>query len=337
MWHLPSRSLPAGHRRAADFGWPLLLLGVLLAFPASAPSQTATPPGGRLRIIVGGDVMLDGGPGHALGNGTDPFAGVAALLADADVAICNLECAVASQGERFDKVYNFLAPTSAIPVLQRHFAAVCLANNHSGDYGHDAFVEELTLLDRAKLGYFGGGRNRQEAHRPWIVERNGLRVAFLGYNDFPPPEFEADEDHPGVAWLREEEVVADLRAAREKEHADFVIPVLHWGTELVAAPEEAQRTLARHLIDAGADAILGGHPHVTQTVEVYRGRPILYSLGNFVFDYFPEDPPVWTGWLVRLTVAKDAPVELETFGVELDPAGLPHLTPAPEPSKADGS
>jgi poly-gamma-glutamate synthesis protein (capsule biosynthesis protein) len=77
------------------------------------------------------------------------------------------------------------------------------------------------------------------------------------------------------------------------------------------------------MIDAGASAVIGAHPHVTQTVDVHRGAPIVYSLGNFVFDYYPVDPPEWTGWVVKLIVAKGKPIEMETRAVVLDPAGLP--------------
>lgn len=334
MRHLVSLANSAPRRRAAFFlSSTLWITALLLGLSQPTSAQNETPSDRRVRIVFGGDVMLDGGPGHALANGTDPFGKVAELLADADLAVCNLECAVAARGDRFDKVYNFLAPPEVLPVLRRHFDAVCLANNHSGDYGPQAFLEELSRLEKLSLGYFGGGRNAQEARRPLILERNGLRVALLGYNDFPPPEFEAGADRPGIAWLREAEVVADLQAAREQAKADVVIPVVHWGTELVPSPDAEQKTLARRLIDAGADAVIGGHAHVAQTIDVYRGRPIVYSLGNFVFDYFPEDPPLWVGWLVRLTFAKDAPVELETFAVELDPAGLPRPAPQEESSE----
>ena len=109
--------------------------------------------------------------------------------------------------------------------------------------------------------------------------------------------FAAGKDRPGVAWLNEGEMLADIRAAREKQHADVVIPFLHWGTEMAPRPSDWQREMAHHLIDAGSTAVIGAHPHVTQPIESYRHHPIAYSLGNFVFDYYPVDPPVWTGWL----------------------------------------
>jgi poly-gamma-glutamate synthesis protein (capsule biosynthesis protein) len=132
-----------------------------------------------------------------------------------------------------------------------------------------------------------------------------------------------------VAPLREADLLADIAAARDR--ADVVIPYVHWGNELVAEPLAADRALARRMVEAGAAAVIGGHPHVTQTVDVHRGAPIVYSLGNFVFDYYPVDPPEWTGWVVKLTFAKGAPVAVETRAVVLDPAGLPRPVVATEP------
>jgi poly-gamma-glutamate synthesis protein (capsule biosynthesis protein) len=104
-----------------------------------------------------------------------------------------------------------------------------------------------------------------------------------------------------------------------------VLLYLHWGRELRPAAEPEQKALARRLIDAGADAVVGGHPHVTQEVEWHADRPILYSLGNFVFDYYPDDPPVWRGWMARLTFHKTGRPGLDLIPVEIDKAGIPHL------------
>jgi poly-gamma-glutamate capsule biosynthesis protein CapA/YwtB (metallophosphatase superfamily) len=303
----------------------LLLSCALLTLLAASWAAAREPH--KVSIVFAGDVMLDGGPGHALANGKDVFADVAKLLASADFAVCNLECVVADGGKQVAKNYTFKAFPSCIPTLKQHFAAVCVANNHSGDFGPKALREQCDLLDKAGLPYFGGGRDAREAHRPLILEKNGRRIALLGYNRFPPSAFEATDKRPGVAWLREDEVVSDIRAARKEHRADIVIPFLHWGCEMEAAPSNERKQLAQHLIDAGADAVIGGHPHVTQTVDIYHGKPIVYSLGNFVFDYFPVAPPVWTGWLVRLEFGPRGGVDLESFGVELDPAGIPHVIP----------
>ena len=107
------------------------------------------------------------------------------------------------------------------------------------------------------------------------------------------------------------EVLADIKTARNVCHADLVIPMLHWGHDRCKAPEKWQKALARKMIDAGADAVIGAHPHVIQTFDVYHGKPIIYSLGNFVFDYYPGDPPIWYGWVAELTFPKSGPPDVE--------------------------
>jgi poly-gamma-glutamate synthesis protein (capsule biosynthesis protein) len=288
----------------------------------AAPANLAAEPPGKVSILFAGDIMLDGGPGHIVTNGGDPFAAVAPILRDADLTVGNLECAITRDGHAVDKPYTFKGPKSALPLLKKYFSAVSLANNHSGDWGKRGFADELTLLQEAGLPWFGGGANEREAHRPLVLTANGRRVALLGYNNFSPRSFAARSNSPGTAWLVEKAVVLDIQQARRQ--ADIVILFLHWGEELEATPLPEQQALARRLIDAGADAIIGAHPHVTQTIEWYKGRPVVYSLGNFLFDYFPTDPPVWKGWIVKLTFGADASPKLEQYFVELDPAGIPH-------------
>ena len=292
-----------------------------------AVDTAAEPRRGPVRIVFAGDVMFDNSPGHAIRHGTDPFAEFATILRGADISVCNLECAVARVGRQQRKSYVFLGRPECLPLLKRYFSAVSLANNHSGDYGKKGFLDELRLLEKEGLPYFGGGRNRRQARQPLILERRVMRVALLGYNDFPPESFAAGRDTPGTAWLVEKTCLAEIKAARERHRADVVIPFLHWGSEGEASPLAYQRDLAHRMIDAGADAVVGGHAHVTQTVDMYRGRPIIYSLGNFVFDYFPVDPTRWTGWLVRLTFDPATATSLETFVFEIDKEGIPHLLP----------
>ena len=277
-----------------------------------------------ITVVVAGDVMFDGGPGHAILQGEDPFAEFETLLHGADISVCNLECLVGDEGIQVLKPYTFMAPPSCLPLLKRYFTAVSLANNHSGDFGHKALAAELDMLDRIGLSYFGGGRNRTQARAPLILERRGVRVALLAYNDFPPRSFEAGKKTAGTAWLIPDKCLAEIKAARSKQHADIVIPYLHWGEEGQPSPQTSQRDLARRMIDAGADAVIGNHPHCTQTAEIYQGRPIVYSLGNFVFDYFPSDPAVFTGWVVKLTFHRHAGVDLETHTVTIDRTGFPH-------------
>jgi poly-gamma-glutamate capsule biosynthesis protein CapA/YwtB (metallophosphatase superfamily) len=303
----------------------MLLLRIAFAFVLLWDAQAgwAAGPLGSVTIVFVGDIMLDGGPGHIVTNGGDPFASVASILRGADLSVGNLECAITREGHAEDKPYTFKGPQSALPLLKKYFSAVSLANNHSGDWGRRGFADELTLLEETGLPWFGGGTNERQAHRPLVLTANGRRVALLGYNDVPPHSFAARRNTVGTAWLVEKDVIRDIQYARQ--HADTVILFLHWGEELEETPLPEQQALARRLIDAGADAIIGAHPHVTQTIDWYKGRPVVYSLGNFLFDYFPTDPPVWKGWIVRLTFGPDGNPKLEKYGVELDPAGVPHL------------
>ena len=299
--------------------WTVQLTTWLVAQPTWAQTKP-------VRIEFVGDIMLDGGPGHLISNGDDPFAHVAGLLRDADLVFGNLECSISKAGHAVDKPYAFLGPAAALPLLKRYFSGVSIANNHSGDWGKAGLSSELQLMQEAGLPWFGGGKDRTQARKPLVIDHSGHRIALLGYNEFPPRAFEATASQPGTAWLVRADVIADIQHARHAAQADIVIPFLHWGVELATVPTTAQRTLAHDFIDAGASAVVGAHPHVTQPIEWYKGRPIIYSLGNFAFDYYPGDPPIWYGWVVRLTFGDPDGPALEVFPLELDPAGVPHLS-----------
>lgn len=299
-----------------------LYLSLSLLLAACNYAQAAD----SVSLLFAGDVVLDGVPGQMIADGQDPFAPFAKIFKSADVRIANLECVVATTGDAADKNFTFRAHPRSLPVLRRHVDAVAIANNHSGDFGREAFGEMLGLLDRQQLPYFGGGRNLTEAHTPLIIERKGLRIALLGYNEFMPRSFEAEANAAGVAWSENEQVVADIQKARSDYRADLVIPFMHWGweNELVSGPR--QRQLARLMIDAGADAVIGGHPHVTQDVEHYRGKPIIYSLGNFMMDSLDNEPQT-RGWIVRLQLDKSGVLAWDTRLAKINPDGVPHPVP----------
>ncbi|HTY02882.1 MAG TPA: CapA family protein [Rhodocyclaceae bacterium] len=292
---------------------------ILLMLPVLACAES-------VRLVFAGDVMLADGPGRLITAAGDPLAPFAAILADADYRIGNLECPLATVGKPLEsKIYDFRADPRAAIVLKGRFDAMSVANNHSGDYGKAAFLETLATLDGQKIRHVGGGRNLAEAHTPLWIEKKGLRVAVLAYDEFKPRSFEAGADSPGVAWSEDSQVVADIRAARAAG-ADIVIPFMHWGWEREPQPSARQRRLARLMIDAGADVVVGSHPHVTQGTEIYRGRPIIYSLGNFVFDGF-KLPAAKIGWLLRLDVDKHGVPSWLTFAARIDEDGVPHPEP----------
>ena len=300
---------------------------LLLSSALLAASPMAHASSGDASLIFVGDIMVAETPGELISRGEDPFQPFAALLSSHDVRIGNLECVVATTGTAEEKPYTFRADPRTLPVLKRHFDAVSLANNHSGDFGKAAFAEQLALMDKAGLPYFGGGRDATAAHAPWIVERNGVRIALLGYVEFKPRSFEADASRPGVAWSGEDDdVIEDIIAARRVHRADIVIPFMHWGWEDEPDPSPRLRAFARRMIDAGADLVVGGHPHVTQGAEYYRGKPIIYSLGNFLFNGF-DTPATTTGWVLSARVDRTGVVDWRTHVARLDANGVPHPDP----------
>jgi hypothetical protein len=273
-------------------------------------------------LLFAGDLMLADGPGQTIARGGDPLAPFAAILDAADYRIGNLEVPVATGGQAHaSKITTFRADPRVLTVLHGRFEAVSLANNHSGDYGHDAFGKTMQHLANAGIAYFGGGHNLAEAHRPLWIEKNGLKIAVLGYNEFKPRAFEAGANWPGVAWSEDDLVIADIRAAKAAG-ADLVIPFMHWGWEKETQPTARQKTFARRMIDAGAALVVGGHPHVTQGAEIYKGKPIVYSLGNFVFDGF-DYPEARRGWLLRLKLDKSGVLSWETLAAQIDDDGTP--------------
>lgn len=277
---------------------------------------------GPVQIVFVGDIMLDDGPGQVIAAGRDPLAAFAPHLAAADLRIGNLETPIATTGKPTEsKIYNFRAHPRVLPVLQGRFDALSVANNHSGDYGAQAFMETLAHVKSIGITPFGGGRNLVEAHRPYWAEKNGLRIAILAYNEFKPRSFAAGPHWAGVAWSEDSLVVADIRAARAAG-ADIVIPYMHWGWEREPEPTLRQRNMARLMIDAGADAVIGNHPHVTQGTEIYRDRLIVYSLGNFVFDGF-ELPAAKLGWLLTLTVDETGVKDWHITEAAIDAEGTP--------------
>ena len=285
---------------------------------ANAFSQTTD-----VSMVFVGDVMLAELPGQRIKQGHNPFRAVASLLNQSDIRIGNLECVIATIGKAEDKPFTFRAHPRVLKLLKKHFDAVSLANNHTGDFGPAAFGQMLDFLDKAKMPFFGGGRDLQQAHKPMLFKRQGITIAVLGYNEFFPRSFEADVDRPGSAWSDDEQVVADIRNARAIHKADVVIPFMHWGVEDEPYATTRQQRLAKLMIDAGADAVVGSHPHVTQNTEFYKGRPIVYSLGNFVFDGYSSLENT-TGWALQLDVNRTGVNQARIHVARIDRYGTPH-------------
>lgn len=299
-----------------------LLLSALLLLPVAPARAGAAAGPADITMAFVGDLMLADGPGKLIRAGKDPFIHVAPLLKGADLRIGNLECVVSPKGSPEDKPYTFRAPQRSLKLIKRYFSAVSLANNHTGDFGKPAFADMLERLERAQMPYFGGGRQLRAAHQPYIAEIKGKRIGVLGYNAFFPRSFEALDDTPGNAWLDEDQLLQDIRHAKDVLGVDFLVIYPHWGWEYQKLASDRQRKLARLMIDNGADAVIGGHPHVTQDVETYRGKPVFYSLGNFVFDGF-SDEDTTTGWIALLNWRADGAIDWSVRAVRIDRHGVP--------------
>ena len=307
---------------------PLLIHLAALTILASLLPQrsTAQSTDALVEVIYVGDIMVDDLPGKYIEEGKDPFAEFREVFDAADLVVGNLECVVGSKGSPEDKPWTFQAHPRVIPLLARHFDALSVANNHTGDYGKDAFLETLELL-QGKVPTFGGGKDLTEARKPLLLEKKGIKFALLGYNEFKPRSFAATDSSPGCAWAVDEHVLSDLQLARSKYGADIVIPYMHWGREGDPNPSDRQKQFSRQMIDAGASVVIGAHPHIVQGTDVYRDKLIAYSLGNFVFDDF-EDPSAFLGWVLRMQFSRDGLVRWDTLIARIDQQGIPHLDPS---------
>ncbi len=203
----------------------------------------------------------------------------------ADLTIGNLECALSDNYPQPEdpQTFSFKTWTEAVEGLKlAQIDVLSRANNHSFNFGSGGMDDTSAVLDEAGIKHFGMGHNLDEARRAVVVEKNGVTYAFLGYNGISDDYDGAGPDYAGTMPLETDYVVQDIE--RELAAGHVVIPYFHWGVEYVADPSEEQRYFAQLAIDHGASLVMGSHPHWVQAVETYRGKAIVYSLGNFIFD-----------------------------------------------------
>ena len=204
-------------------------------------------------------------------------------LGGGDVTVVNLESPVTVRGRKISKPYNFrMHPRFLSALTGGGIDIVSIANNHIFDYGPEGLFDTISYLDSVGVRHVGAGRNSLEAHRAVIDTVRGREAAFLAYyggGESPG----AGRTSPGVARRDPAQVRADIMHLRNEHSACYIIVLLHWGTENATTPDRAQVSFAHALIDAGADAVVGHHPHVLQGIERYGRGVIAYSLGNFVF------------------------------------------------------
>jgi poly-gamma-glutamate synthesis protein (capsule biosynthesis protein) len=274
----------------------------------------------------------DVGPIHAP---MDGYAALAApVLAEADIRFGQCERVYSERGSlqlHSGGGHSRLAPQMASVFEDCGFDIVSVASNHAMDWGADALLDTIDLLEAKGIRTVGGGRNLEEARRPVIRERNGVKVAFLAYCTVLREGYTAGPDKPGVAPLRAhtyyesfdyqagvppkvvtapydedlEAMTADIAAAKKSAHA--VVVSLHWGVHFIPRViADYQPVAAKAAFDAGADLILGHHAHVPKAIGVYDGKACLYSLSNFIMSGTEKSPA-------------DASEFERAYSVELDP------------------
>lgn len=221
----------------------------------------------------------------------------AQYLKSADILMVNNEFCISDRGEKMPwKYYTFRSALSNLKIFE-HIGVdiVSLANNHVFDYQADAFYDTLSNLDASGYLRVGAGANAAEAQAPIYVVANGIKIAIISASSAEKFVLtpEAGEDTPGVAYMYDETQFVE-NSAKAAMNADFVIAYVHWGTEDSDQINDNQRSVARKLVDVGVDCIIGAHPHVLQGTEFMDGKPIIYSLGDFVFDSVATKTAVYT-------------------------------------------
>jgi poly-gamma-glutamate synthesis protein (capsule biosynthesis protein) len=289
-----------------------------------------------VHLVAVGDIMLDRSLGDVIlrGNVGYPFELVIEELTAADLTVGNLESSLGDIGEPANKSYTFQAPPEAAKSLENAgFDLLSLANNHALDYGQDALIQGINLLQREGIDVVGAGADLVKASSPVFFESKGVKVAFLAYVDVPVEGsgfdtriWTAEPSSPGLNWTDPANITHDVADA--KDNSDIVIVLLHSGYEYVEQPSPEQSAAAKVAIDAGADLIVGHHAHVLQGLEFYKDGVIVYGLGNFAFD-IDSDPN--TG-ILNVWLDKDGVRQIDLVPAVIQPGGQPRLATPSEAS-----
>lgn len=291
------------------------ILGVGVAttyFLWQTPKEEHLDPGqenSSYTLMFVGDIILDRGVEHMVQTQGEnswmfPLAPVAEYLKEADFLFGNLESVISDKGRNVGSIYSFRAHPNSIEALTSvGFTAVSVANNHSFDYTIEAFADSLKRLESTSILYAGGGFTNREARDPSLFSLpNGTTIGVVAYTTVGSPSWEATEDRAGIAWIDEtrlDQLREDIASA--KKVADVVVVSFHFGEEYQSEPNSFQRTVGETAIEAGADIVVGHHPHVLQPLEQYKNRWIAWSLGNFLFDqYFSQE--TMQGAILRVEV-----------------------------------
>ncbi len=274
-----------------------------------------------------GDIMLDRGVKQSvvknLGGDYSLMFKDVPQIKDADIAFANLEGPVSDQGTDLNNLYSFRMDPKVLDALKdAGFDALSVANNHIGDWGRSAFADSIARLKEKDLLPIGGDINYAEATKPKIIEKNGLKIGYIGFTDVGPDNMEAGNPPaggPGILLASDPNFESIVQKASEQ--VDALVVSFHFGEEYKDTTER-QKQLAHLAIDSGAKIVVGTHPHVAQGVEEYEGGLIMYSLGNFIFDQaFSKD--TMQGLMVEVKIDKNLNLNYKKELVKLDPTFKP--------------
>ena len=324
------------HRSRYSLLRPLVLLAL---FAAASPSAAAEqkPSADDITIAAVGDIMLGHraepylvkeGPAY-------PFVHVLAVLRQAHLVIGNLESPISARGTAVEnKQFTLRVGPVAVEALKSAgIRVVTLANNHILDFGPQALQDTLAILGENGILFAGAGMDLDDARAPAFLKVGDRTIAFLSYSLTFPLDFYASAGRPGTAPGYREYVRKDIRKARPL--ADLVVVSFHWGAELMASAKDYQQDLGRRSIDWGADLVLGHHPHVLQELEIYRGRLIAYSLGNFVFG--SESDKTNSSMILLCTFKGKALVRVEAVPLDVNNYRVAYQPRILTGSKAEGA
>ncbi|CAM4339969.1 CapA family protein [Paenibacillus typhae] len=254
--------------------------GAASGLPEDAGGQTVT-------LNFAGDVIFAGKVAELLQKQgyNYSYSALDGMFKKDDLTVVNLETPITTGGVgAADKQFVFKGAPEALDALKSAGVdAVNLANNHTLDQGEQGLLDTLNHLNTRGIPYVGAGKNSKEAYTAQYFERNGIKIALLGFTRvIPRSDWAAGSGKPGLASVYDStEALKTIAAVKQK--ADIVVVMVHWGKERVEQYDSTQQTLGRSFIDAGADLVIGGHPHVLQGIEPYQGKWIAYSTGNFIF------------------------------------------------------
>lgn len=280
-------------------------------------------------LLFAGDIMLSRSVGDLLAAKGDwrwPFRSIASVTAGADLAFANLETTVSTRGITAGCVYCFRAdPRVVAGLTYAGFDVLSVANNHIWDYGAVAFTDTLANLASAGISAVGGGENGHAARAPIIRTVGTARVALLGYTNLLPASACAGEHKPGANCFDATTMAADIAGVRKQ--ADIVVVSFHAGEEYHPEASDWQRRTYRAAVDAGADLVIGHHPHVPEPLERYGNGWIVYSLGNFIFDQnFSEE--TMRGLMLSVTLKGAAIDAVQELPIAISRQYQPSLSPA---------